>query len=120
MKQPLMHIQFPWAQPKGFIETKTYSFDTALGKASLVTALLGDGTNMGALVDPEGHAKFFRLSPETDWAIEERGQGTWPVVIAEDMERVWALTIDAVAESNRETRAELEPASSPSQNSGDH
>lgn len=110
MSESLMHIEFPWPQPEGVTESKSYSFNTPLGKASLVTALLGDGTNIGALVDPEGNAKFFRLSPETNWALEEEGSGTWPFAISEAMEKVWSLMIDAAAEANRETRAELATA----------
>lgn len=108
MSEPLMHIEFPWPQPEGVEDTKTYTFDTALGKACLLTALLGDGTNIGALVDPEGNAKFFRLSPETDWAVQEEGSGSWPFAINQTMEKIWSLTISAVVESNRETREELE------------
>ena len=92
--EPEMHIEFPWPQPEGVLETKTYTFPTALGKACLVTALLGDGTNIGALVDPEGNAKFFRCSPETGFALEEEGRGRWPVAISEPMEQTWSLTIE--------------------------
>jgi hypothetical protein len=61
-----------------------------------------DGSNLVGLCFPGGQ-RVYRMSPDTDWAIEERFEGDAPEV-AQD---VWRVLVDCAAEGLRKAREEL-------------
>lgn len=81
-------VDFPWTVDAELIVTKAYTRDTPLGRAAALVAAFEDCTVLAAIAYPGG-ARFARISPETDWAIEERIDGETAPEIAEEMDEVW-------------------------------
>jgi hypothetical protein len=95
---------FPWPVPDGPITTHDPLVkQTAAGKAVLFSDELADDTLALALTFPGG-VRFARISPDTDWALEERWEGEMPDAIRADLEDVWQTTITLVAAENKARR----------------
>jgi hypothetical protein len=104
MAEGKLTVDFPWEVEGGFQQGKMQSLKltTDLGNAYGGHAVLTDGTLIAFLVDPFGNARFARLRPETDWAIEESRRGKWPPRIRSKLDQTWRDLMDAFAEANRE------------------
>lgn len=101
----LLQIDFPWEVEAGFQgPQQTLTITTDLGKAYACHAPLEDGTLIAFLVDPLGNARFMRMRPETDWAIEESRKGKFPAAIRPKLDEVWKVLMDLFAQANREVR----------------
>lgn len=117
--RPKLEIEFPWEVEAGFQgPQQTITITTDLGKAYACHAPLEDGTLIAFMVDPLGNARFMRMRPETDWAIEESRKGKFPPAIRAKLDEVWKVLMDEFARANRECR-ELEGRAASTQQPGE-
>ena len=99
-------IRSPWPIPGDTAQSFAPMVkETPLGKAAIFADTFEDASVIVAMMHPGG-ARFMRISPETDWALEERKEGETPPEIAADLDYAWSSTIQQFAERNRELRAE--------------
>jgi len=103
-EQPKVVIDFPWEVADAPIEHDSYSFPTALGKAYITLAYFEDGTNICILATPTGAGRFMRISPDTDYALEERRSGEVPVSILNAVDEAWKHCVEVYAKVNRDAR----------------
>lgn len=80
---------------------------TPAGKAVIFTETFEDESAIIAMTFPGG-AYFMRISPETDWALEEKREGAPPAEIAEKLDDSWRTLIDSFAARNKELREQRE------------
>jgi hypothetical protein len=101
---------FPWSVPDCRLE----SFDpmvkvTAAGKCVLFIDTFEDCTLAICLTYPGG-ARFARVSPDTNWALEERVEASPPEPIAREMDEVWRETLGLFAARIKELRKDTPDA----------
>ena len=97
-------ITFPWRFDGEVQEPEPpLTKDTPLGRAAIFAAIFEDASVGVGLMFPGGH-RFLRISPETDWAMEERWEGAVPDQIAKDIEYAWQSTVDLFAARNKQLR----------------
>lgn len=102
-----IRVEFPWTidGDEDLLVSKTYLFATELGEASILFALFSDGTNLVALIAPNGAARFARVAPQTNWALEERRtDAEMPPEILAAVDKEWRYIIDLMAEEIRRER----------------
>jgi hypothetical protein len=87
----------PWG--KGFPQIMLSHEDGTIFAAG---GALVDGSNLVGLCFPGGQ-RVYRMSPDTDWAIEERFEGDAPEV-AQD---VWRVLVDCAVRALRSAEEEL-------------
>lgn len=71
--------------------------------------VLEDGTNLMGLVWETGQ-RLMRMSPDTDWAIEERLLGDQPAaetLSGKALGHMWKIAIDATVTASQQVTAEL-------------
>ncbi len=96
-------IAWPWPVSGTVHVQQSLTKNTSLGDAVLHSFTFDDAGYGGVLLHPQG-ARFMRISPETDWALEERKEGTTPPEIAEDIEEAWRFHVALFAARNKELR----------------
>ncbi len=96
---------FPWPIPDEgtLVANDPMVKETVAGKAVLFADFLPGGGLAIGLTYPGG-ARFARISPETNWSLEERVEGTTPPEITEEMDTVWRDTVALFAARNKELR----------------
>ncbi len=68
-----------------------------------VMVVICDETLALGLIHPGG-AYFARISPETEYSLEERREGTMPPEIADELDSVWRDTVNLFAAKGKELR----------------
>jgi hypothetical protein len=78
------------------------------GDMTIAGVLLRDGSNLFALIYPEG-ARFARAAPATEFSIEERFDGEPPSAeTADEVAEVWREVIDMMIQAGHEVAAEMQ------------
>jgi hypothetical protein len=101
-------IEWPWPVSGTVHVAQSLSKDTPVGEMVLHSFIFGDAGYGAVLLHPQG-ARFMRISPETDWALEERKEGTTPPEIAADIDFAWRHHVDTFAAGNKELRESEAP-----------
>lgn len=97
-------VKFPWPVAEGpSPQIDPMVKETGAGRCVLWTNCLADDALVLALTYPGG-ARFARISPETNWALEERKEGATPPEIAAEMDEVWRDTLALFAARTKELR----------------
>jgi hypothetical protein len=104
MAEAKVVIDFPWEVAGPPVKRDSYSFPTPQGKAYITVAYFEDETNICILATPSGAGRFMRISPDTNFAMEERRSGEIPVAILPAVDEAWKKCIDHFAQANREIR----------------
>jgi len=96
---------FPWRIPDGVETEVSESLVKQLpaGKFVLFIDALSDGSLAMCLTGPHG-ARFARISPETNWALEERVDGHTPPEVAAEIDQTWRDSVALFAARNKELR----------------
>jgi hypothetical protein len=82
---------------------------TATGSTiALMGGVLEDGTCLYGLAFPGGQ-RVMRISPETEWAIEERFEGKPRLKDRKPVNNVWRSYVDSLIEAKRMAERELGP-----------
>jgi hypothetical protein len=75
-------------------------------KALMESAMLRDGTNLFAITWPGGQ-RLVRISPHTNWAIEERFAGEVPAGCGELIGRLWRITVESAVSACKAAEEEF-------------
>lgn len=102
---------FPWPVPEGdlLLVSDPLVKETEAGRCVLYSDVLADETFAGALTFPGG-VWFVRCSPDTGWSMEERGEGTVPPSIADELTSTWRTFLESVATGAKIVRGFSSPA----------
>ncbi len=112
---PSRTIDYPedWGAqaPQGMVpvrfDDKVYT-DTETGAKCLMFHMAAsDGTVLGAVAWRTGR-RFFRMRPETHWAIEERFEGRLTRRSKRLVEQLWRILVDSCVEANRKAKEEFD------------
>lgn len=99
-------IKYPWRVQGHMLANQSYSAPSPVGKLYIFSALFSCGTNVVALVAPNGAARFARLAAETNWALEEKLEADAPPACLAAFDQAWRIVITAMADANRSVREE--------------
>ena len=111
-------VECPWPVPGDpVLSPDPMVHQTPLGRCALFTETFSDDSVVIALLFPGGH-RLMRISPETDWAMEEHWEGAIPEQIAADVEDAWHTTVDLFAARNKDLRASRSTRQGASDNRG--
>ncbi len=91
-------IVYPWPVEDQAFELENLSKQTEAGPLWLWAATFPDASLASTVIFPGG-ARFLRVSPTTNWALEERREGEPHPAIVGELDSAWSTIVSFLAEN---------------------